>query len=185
MKLRSLLLAIAALILSNAVQAQPAHDADKLKIYFVDVEGGQATLFVTPTGQSLLIDTGWGGREGRDADRIGAAAKKAGISRIDYVLITHFHEAHVGGVPQLVARIPVGTFLDHGTNRELDKGITEQGYALYQQLLTTGKYKHITAKPGDILPIMGLHATVISADGNLIQTSLPGGGQTNPYCQVS
>lgn len=88
--------------------AAPAPQADKsLHIYFVDVEGGQATLFVTPAGQSLLIDTGWPGNDGRDADRIVAAAKKAGIGKIDYVLITHFHDDHVGGVPQLVARIPV------------------------------------------------------------------------------
>ena len=88
-----------------------------LKVYFVDVEGGQATLFVTPEGQSLLIDTGWSGNHGRDADRIVAAAKDAGIVKIDYVLITHFHEDHVGGLLQLVARIPVSTFIDHGDNR--------------------------------------------------------------------
>ncbi|WP_263382267.1 ComEC/Rec2 family competence protein [Granulicella arctica] len=180
-----LLLALVVATLSISVSAHAQVGAGRLKIFFVDVEGGQATLFVTPSGQSLLIDTGWHGNNGRDADRIVAAAKKAGISKIDYVLITHFHEDHVGGVPQLVARIPVGTFIDHGTNRELDKGITEQGYALYQQLLATGKYKHVIAKPGDILPIAGLHATVISSDGDLIQTNLPGGGQANPYCQAS
>ncbi len=85
--------------------AMPWEDAQKvLQVYFVDVEGGQATLFVTPAGQSLLIDTGWPGFDGRDADRIVAAAKLAGISKIDYVLITHFHNDHVGGVPQLYRR---------------------------------------------------------------------------------
>src|ERR1700747_585368 len=75
----------------------------QLKVYFVDVEGGQATLFVTPAGQSLLIDTGWPGNNGRDADRIIAVPKDAGINKIDYVLITHFHDDHVGGLPELVA----------------------------------------------------------------------------------
>lgn len=89
-----------------------------LRIFFVDVEGGQATLLVTPDQHSLLIDTGWPGNEGRDADRIVAVAKKAGINKIDDVVITHFHNDHVGGLPQLVARIPVGTVIDHGDNRE-------------------------------------------------------------------
>ena len=95
-------------------QAGKESGTDKLRVYMIDVEGGQSTLFVTPAGQSLLIDTGWPGHEYRDADRIVAAAKLAGIKKIDYVLITHFHVDHVGGVPQLVERIPVGTFIDHG-----------------------------------------------------------------------
>src|SRR5690242_9220553 len=89
-----------------------------LQVYFVDVEGGQATLFVTPEGKSLLIDTGWPDNNGRDADRIAAAAKDSKISKIDFVLITHFHDDHVGGAPQLAAKISVGTFIDHGENRE-------------------------------------------------------------------
>jgi competence protein ComEC len=116
---------------------------EKLRVFFMDVEGGQATLFVTPQGESLLIDTGWPGNNGRDADRIVAEAKKAGLSKIDYVLITHYHDDHVGGVPQLAARIPVGTFIDHGPNRELDHGITEHGYAEYQKILAAGTSKHI------------------------------------------
>jgi len=129
-----LLMALLSSSLFNSMAAQAAvqnNSAGRLKVYFVDVEGGQSTLFVTPQGQSLLVDTGWQDNNGRDADRIVAAAKQAGLSRIDYVLLTHYHEDHVGGVPQLVARIPVGTFIDHGPNRELDHGITEQGYAEY------------------------------------------------------
>ena len=158
---------------------------DKLQIYFVDVEGGQATLFVTPAGESLLIDTGWPGGNGRDADRIVAAAKKGGLSKIDYVLITHFHMDHVGGVPQLAERISVGTFIDHGPNRETSDTSTEQGYEAYQKLLATGKYQHIIAKPGDTLPIKGFTATVISSDGDLIDHPLPGGGEENSYCKTS
>jgi competence protein ComEC len=171
--------------ITSAVTAQAAPAGDKLRVYFIDVEGGQSTLFVTPAGQSLLVDTGWPGNNGRDANRIVAAAKEAGISKIDYVLLTHYHEDHAGGIPQLLQRIPVGTFLDHGPNRELDKGITEKDYALYQQALASGKYKVIHPRPGDVLPIKGFTATVISQDGNLIDKPLPGGGDANSYCASS
>jgi competence protein ComEC len=170
----------------NATLAAPAPAAEKsLRVYFVDVEGGQATLFVTPEGQSLLIDTGWDGNNGRDADRIVAAAKSAGLTKIDYVLITHFHEDHVGGAPQLAARIPIATFIDHGENREITDAPTVQGWQAYQALLATGKYKRITAKPGDVLPIQGMRVEVISSDGALIPNPLPGAGQENAACKES
>ena len=170
-------------LLAPAWAAHPTDAKKSLRIYFVDVEGGQATLFVTPKGQSLLIDTGWPGNEGRDADRVVAAAKNAGISKIDYVLVTHFHSDHVGGAPQLAARIPVGTFIDHGENRESTDAPTVQVWQAYQQLLATGKYKHITAKPGDILPIQGMRATIVSSDGAVLSHSLPKAGQENPNCK--
>ncbi len=182
----SILLVMGASLASVGAPAQAANNTPgKLKVYFVDVEGGQSTLFVTPSGQSLLIDTGWPDNQYRDADRILAAAKDAGLSRIDYVLLTHFHDDHVGGVPQLAERIPVGTFIDHGLNRELDKGVTERGFAAYQKVIADGKHKRILARPGDVLPIGGIHATVISADGNLLEGSLPGAGKLNPFCQSS
>jgi beta-lactamase superfamily II metal-dependent hydrolase len=185
--LRAMAPAIAGIgmLFAPAVGLAAAHTNGKLQIYVIDVEGGQSTLFVTPTGQSLLIDTGWPDHGGRDASRIVAAAKQAGISRIDYVLLTHFHTDHVGGVPQLVARIPVRTFIDHGPNRQTTDPPTEHGWELYQKVLTTGKYGHITPKPGDVLPVTGIHAVVVSSDGSLIQHPLPGGGEQNPYCAES
>jgi competence protein ComEC len=171
---------VAVLCLLTIAAASPRKS---LQIYFVDVEGGQATLFVTPAGKSLLIDTGWPGGEGRDADRIVAAAKKAGISKIDYVLITHFHMDHVGGAPQLAARIPVGTFIDHGENRESTDAPTVQAWQEYQRLLATGTYKRISAKPGDTLPIRGMKVKIVSSDGAVIAKPLRGAGGKNPECE--
>ena len=166
-------------------RAESSNVKKALRIYFVDVEGGQATLFVTPEKQSLLIDTGWPGNEGRDADRIVAAAKLAGLKKIDYVLITHYHSDHVGGVPQLVARIPIGTFIDHGENRETADADTEKVFQAYQDLfiLASGKYKRMTAKPGDMLPILGIDAMVASSDGAVLDGPLPRAGEENPACK--
>jgi beta-lactamase superfamily II metal-dependent hydrolase len=173
------------LLVVFSVSAFAKDAAKNLRIFFVDVEGGQATLFVTPQGRSLLIDTGWPGQNGRDADRIVTAAKSAGLNRIDYVLLTHYHDDHTGGVPQLVERIPVGTFIDHGPNREPNDEITEDRYQSYQKVLATGKYKHITAKPGDTIPIKGLKVEVITADGEMIAKPLHGTGEANSFCSAS
>src|SRR6201994_4591311 len=148
-------LALAATLMATQATAWAAKR--DLRVYFIDVEGGQSTLFVTPTGQSLLIDTGWPDNDGRDADRIIAATKAAGISKIDYVLLTHYHNDHTGGVPQLAAKIPIGTFIDHGANIDTKPTApTLAIYDAYQKELATGKHKHMTAKPGDVLPITGM-----------------------------
>ncbi|HUB18120.1 MAG TPA: MBL fold metallo-hydrolase [Acidobacteriaceae bacterium] len=181
-RLRPFTLALCFLLLSSAARAQKPGD---LRIFFIDVEGGQSTLFVTPDHHSLLIDTGWPDNGGRDADRIVAAAHRAGLTRIDFVLLTHYHVDHTGGVPQLVDRIPVGTFIDHGPLRETGDKPTVDAYEAYQKVLATGKYRHILARPGMMLPIPGLTAEVLTADGNFIQNALPGAGQPNPYCKES
>jgi competence protein ComEC len=175
--------AIVALAFLALAASSPALPEPKpLKIYFVDVEGGQATLFVTPAGQSLLIDTGWPGNAGRDADRIVAAAKKAALSKIDFVLLTHYHVDHAGGAPQLFEKIPVGTFIDHGVNRESGDQPTEQSWENYQKLVSSHNVNRRIAKVGDILPIEGLRAEIVSSDGALLQKPLPGAGAQNPGC---
>ena len=151
----------------------------ELQVFFVDVEGGQATLFVTPAGQSLLIDTGWDYNAFRDANRIANAAKLAGIKKIDYVLITHYHQDHVGGVKQLSGKVPVSTFVDHGPNRE-DTAATNHLYSDYQTAIA-GK-NHMVAQPGQALPVRGIDAVVVTADGNSISQPLPGAGQENASC---
>ncbi len=150
-----------------------------LDVYFVDVEGGQATLIVSPSGQSMLIDAGWSGFNGRDAERIAAAAKQAGVSRIDYMVVTHYHRDHVGGVPELAAKMPVGTFVDYGENRE--GGNAAEVFAAYEPVRAKGR--HIVAKPGDALPIKGIEARVVSSGGALVTSAVGGTAVPNPLCK--
>jgi beta-lactamase superfamily II metal-dependent hydrolase len=156
-----------------------------LQIYFVDVEGGQATLFVTPEGKSLLIDTGWPGNDGRDADRIVAAAKQANVSKIDFVLLTHFHTDHAGGLTQLADRIPIGALIDHGDNTEHTDAPTEQVWKDYLAVVSKKNFKRLRPKVGDVLPISGMQARVVSSDGVVLPLPLQGAGEPNPTCGTS
>jgi competence protein ComEC len=166
--------------------AAPKPESGKaLQIYFVDVEGGQATLFVTPKGKSLLIDTGWPDSNDRDADRIMAAAKLAGIHQLDFVLLTHYHMDHAGGITQLASQIPIRTVIDHGENREAENAATEEVWEDYQRLLAKEKVKRIVAKPGARLPLAGIGTEVISSDGSLIKKPLSEGGEDNTACKSS
>ena len=146
-----------------------------LDIYFIDVEGGQATLIVTPEKQSLLVDTGWPGFEDRDADRIAKTAKKAGLKKIDHLLITHYHRDHVGGISQLLQKMPVVNFVDHGPNRE--SGLpAEQLMNAYLKAAATGQ--RLSVKAGEKLPLKGAEAVVVSSDGELLAPA----GTANPLC---
>lgn len=155
------------------------HSAKTLDIYFIDVEGGQATLFVSPSGQSMLVDTGWRGFQGRDADRIVAAAKAAKIKQLDYVVITHYHRDHVGGVPALATQMKIGTFVDHGPAME-DTKVVREDFADYEKAVAQAQ--HLVAKPGDVVPVKGINVDVLTSAGDHIQSALPGAGQPNPFC---
>jgi competence protein ComEC len=158
-----------------AIPAVPA--AKALEIYFIDAEGGQSTLIVDPQGESLLIDAGWDDFNGRDANRIMAAAKDAGIDHIDDLVITHYHPDHVGGVAQLASRIKIGAFFDHGPNTEAD---TRRNYAIYEKIAVQAK--HTVVKPGDEIPLKGIRVQVLASAGADITTPLAGAGRPNPWC---
>ena len=146
-----------------------------VEFYFVDVEGGQATLIVTPNKESVLVDAGWPGFDKRDAHRIMLAAKKAGVKKIDYLVTTHFHLDHVGGVQQLAEMMPVITFVDHGDNRETGPP-AERLTKSYLEAIKTGK--RLTVKPGDKLPLKNVDIEILTADGNITNRT----GKTNPLC---
>jgi len=124
-------------------------------------------------------DTGWGGHNKRDAERIAAAAKSAGVKKIDYLVITHFHSDHVGGIAQLAEKLPIRNFVDHGSSVENDKAaqVLFNEYAEYR-----GKGTHIQVKPGDTIPIKGLDVKVISAGGKGLDAPLAGAGEANADC---
>ena len=153
-----------------------------LDIYTVDVEGGNATLFVAPSGQSLLIDTGNFGPEAsvRDAERIMAAAKDAGLTQIDHLITTHWHGDHFGGMAELAKRIPIREFIDHGPN--VQPAPAADGFLkdVYPKLYANAK--HTVAKVGDKIPVAGLDVTVVTSAGETLKTALPGAGAPNPYC---
>jgi competence protein ComEC len=174
--------------------AHPAA-AKTLDIYFIDVEGGQSTLLVTPQ-ESLLIDTGWAGNgapgakpgdptQSRDAQRIVAAAHDAGLTQIDYLLITHFHPDHAGGVVELSQLMPIRHFIDHGTlsaEAEKDAGYRDSFLAY---LTVRNKAPHIEPRPGDRLPLTGIDAIVVSSAAATITKPLAGAGEVNAACGQS
>lgn len=199
--------AVSALAYMTAA-AHPKPGAPKasrdLKIVAVDVEGGAAVLFVTPEGKSLLIDTGWPPGVGgprpipgappppampSSADRIAAAGASLGVTKIDYLLMTHYHVDHVGRLESLLAKLPVGTFVDHGPNREqptpnaTPRQLTFAPATLYPKWEEAYQgHGHITAQVGQKLDIGSMHLEFVTSDGSVLSAPLPGAGQPNPFC---
>ena len=164
------------IVLAGLTMVRPTHSQGRntLDIYSIDVEGGGATLFVSPSGESLLVDAGNPGA--RDADRIAAAVKAAGLSQIDYLVISHYHGDHVGGVVDLAARVPIKTFVDHGSEIHDASAFRLKDPVFETYLGQRAKGRHLEVKPGDTIPVKGLNVTVVSADGAPIRTPLAGGG---------
>lgn len=176
---------------------QPAV-AKTLDIYFIDVEGGQSTLVVTPSGESLLIDTGFPGNgtfaslpgdasKARDPQRIVAAARDAGITKVDYLLMTHYHADHSGGVVELAQLISIGTFIDHAgpPSPEVEVHVPGTRAAWERYVAVRGAGKHLQPAPGDTLPLTGIEAIVVSAGGRTLRAPLAGAGARNPGCQAT
>jgi competence protein ComEC len=153
-----------------------------LDIYVVDVEGGNATLFVAPSGESVLIDTGNFAPDAakRDAERIIAAAKDARLSQIDHLITTHWHGDHFGGMVEVANRIPIREFIDHGPNIQPVEAFDEFFAKTYPALYS--KAKHTVATPGDIVPVNGLDWRIVSSAGQVLKTPLAGAGAQNPSC---
>jgi competence protein ComEC len=161
--------------------------AQTLALYFIDVEGGQSTLIVTPAGESLLVDTGYNGFEGRDSKRILAAARDAGIRQIDYLLMTHFHQDHDGGIVELARQIPIETYFDHGDLVRSPEALAEArwaptsaAYGAYAAARAAGR--HVEPKPGEPLPLKGVDAVWVSSAAATIKTPVAGAGQANAAC---
>jgi competence protein ComEC len=153
-----------------------------LDIYVIDVEGGNATLLVPPSGESLLIDTGNAAPEAaiRDAERIMAAAQDARLAQIDHLIVTHWHNDHFGGLAELAKRIPIRHFIDHGANVQPAPVADEFLAKVYPELVA--KARHTVVRPGDRIAVAGLEIRVVTAAGATIKTPLPGAGAPNPYC---
>ena len=151
-----------------------------LNIYFVDVEGGAATLIVTPSGQSMLVDTGNPSPIDRDAKRIFEATQLAGLKKIDVLLTTHYHGDHVGGVVALSKLIPIDKFYDHGDSAEAAGN--PRAAQLWEAYKGVFEGKRVIVKPGDKIPLKGVDITVLSANGKVIEKPVKTEGP-NPLCK--
>ncbi len=173
--MKTYLLALAILSSVSVLQA-----AETLDMYVIDTEGGKALLIVSPAGESMLIDAGFPGYNDRDAIRIEAAAKAAGVKRFDYLVVTHYDLDHVNNVPATVARIPAGTFVDHGPAAVKDPATTA---AVKDYEAVVAKAKHLVVKAGDKIPFKGVDVLVVTSAGQAIKTPVAGGGAPNPFCE--
>jgi beta-lactamase superfamily II metal-dependent hydrolase len=169
----------------------PAPAADTTDFYFIDIGFGNATLVVSPSGESMLLDTGTAGA----VPRLLETAAQAGVKRIDYLVATHYHDDHFGAAAPLAEKIPVGTFVDHGPSVESGKDdawwqarrgpwfkpgkgqLYDESVTIYEKAREKGA--HLVVKAGDTIPLPGVNVQVLTAGGKIIAQPLEGAGQTN------
>ena len=166
-------------VVLGLLAASVLYGAQNLDIYWIDAEGGASTLFVSPTGESMLIDTANRTPDDRDAKRIFAATQQAGIKKIDILVTTHFHGDHIGAMAALAKFIPIGMYMDHGPSVELERPNVAAAYKAYEEL-SAGKRKIL--KPGDRIPLKGVDVDVVMSAGQAITKPLKGAGAANPVC---
>ncbi|PYU21036.1 MAG: MBL fold metallo-hydrolase [Acidobacteria bacterium] len=169
-----LLLLLALLLVPSSTRYAQSKPLD---IYWIDVEGGAATLIVSPSGESFLIDTGWMVGD-RDAQRIYAATQLAGVKKIDYLLISHFHADHVGGLAAFSKMMPIGKFYDHGDTIEKENQQWLDSYT------TASAGRRTIVKPGDEIPVKGLRVLVVASDQKVLAKAV-NGGRPNPLCATA
>ncbi len=156
-----------------------AADSKDLKIYWIDAEGGAATLIVSPSGESMLVDTANRTPDDRDAKRIFETAQKAGLKKIDILLTTHFHSDHIGAMPALAKLIPIEKYMDHGPSVELARPQVAAAYKAYEELSSSHR---TIVRAGDKIALKGVNIEVIMSAGEAITKPLKGAGQPNPEC---
>jgi beta-lactamase superfamily II metal-dependent hydrolase len=155
-----------------------------LDVYYIDTEGGKSVLFVPPSGETLLLDTGTGGDNNRDLERLLAVIKAANLrqNQLDYVIVSHYHGDHSGNLAELAARIPIRRLYDHGPWAV--QGSTTPAFAAY--VAARERLNASTPKPGTRIPITGLDVTVVSNASELMTkpvAGMRGAGTPNPLCK--
>jgi beta-lactamase superfamily II metal-dependent hydrolase len=170
---------------------EPAQPPGVTEIYFIDTEGGQSVLIVSPSNgilgarETLLIDAGnLTNPPGRDADRIVAAMTDAGVDRIDYMVVSHYHGDHVGGVAALADKVPIRRVYDPGPFADELAGNRAAGFNSY---LPVRAKMHVTVpKPGAKIPVAGLDVNIVSSAGDLTTMPVPGvRAAANPLCATA
>src|SRR5688572_20218401 len=170
-------LLIALCLIAGMAGPSSQKPAATLDIYFIDTEGGQSTLYVGPTGESLLVDTGNAGE--RDLSRIVDTLKTAGVRQVDHLWSTHYHGDHVGSLLALAKQVPIAHFYDHGAPNKNDRIVSAAFLTSYEEL---SRGKRTIVKPGDKVRMTGLDITTVASANQYIRANFRGGGRPNPGC---